>query len=626
MRGTRKPSCAGATESQSRVLATRNTPAHFRGRPAEWYVRSLVVALSFAFGPAILPSGAAESNVSFRADVDATRIGLDDQVRLTITIEGRSIDLRGEISTPKLENLAIVAGPSTSTQISLVNGSMSQARSYLFILQPTHVGTARIGASHATIGDRERATDPITLEVVPGSVMQRQPPQDPFSAFRGQDPFDTLFGARRAPRREAKLFIEANADRTALFVGEPLLLTYDLYTQTAVSGIELAQAPNLQGFWVEELERERNPRGEPVQREGEGFQRFVVLRRLLFPTKAGTLEIPAAGFKVAVPQGGFFGPMPGGDAVIARTTRPMTVVVKALPADPGFSGAVGQLKATASIDRSSLAVGEAATVRFRVDGTGNLKWIDKAPELTVAGARVYPPQPKPDFKVTPHGIVGSITFEYVVVPETAGAHEVPQLPFVFFDPQSGRLQRTATSALPFLVTPTDRKPTGIVARSESGNAGRGLGPSGQARLRLRSDLEAVGYRLPGVGPASVAWLLGLVILGHGALLAWPMLRLHRGTPSPGRAASARHALAEIARARKSGTTKEAAAMAIERALSDLFGELDERPSDSDGEREHELKAILRDVRFLRFAPQLGDYSEKVSEVAARASAAVRRWA
>ncbi len=67
-------------------------------------------------------------------------------------------------------------------------------------------------------------------------------------------------------------------------------------------------------------------------------------------------------------------------------------------------------------------------------------------------------------------------------------------------------------------------------------------------------------------------------------------------------------------------------MAIERALADLFGELDERPADTDGEKERELKAILRDVRFLRFAPQLGEYSEKVAEVAGRAAAAVRRWA
>jgi hypothetical protein len=558
--------------------------------------------------------------------VDATRIGLDDQVQLTITIEGRFFNLRGEISLPQLENLRLVAGPSLSTQFSMVNGSVTQARSYLYILQPDRTGAARIGASRATIDDRERTTEPITLEVVQGRLLQRQPPPDPFAGFRGQDPFDTLLGGRRGPRRDLKLFIEAAADRTTVYVGEPLLLTYELYTQTAVSGIQLDRTPDLQGFWAEELGRERNPRGEQVQREGEGFQRFPVLRRLLFPTRPGNLMIPAAGFKVSVPQGGFFGPIPGGDAVIARTTRPISVTVKGLPTEPGFAGAVGRFKTTATIDRSSLAVGEAATVRFRLDGTGNLKWIDKAPELTVSGAKVYPPQAKPDFKVTPGGLVGSITWEYVVVPETAGAHELPPLPFVYFDPQASRVERTTTSAVPFFVAPASQRPASAVAAGAGPVAPGSAATSERQRLPLRSGSETAGHGLPAVPAASVAWVFGLVLLGHGALLAWPVLRLRRGPSSPGHGVSARHALAEIAKARRSGTSKEGAAMAIERALTDLFGELDERPSDTDGERERELKGILRDVRFLRFAPQLGDYSEKVSEVAGRAAAAVRRWA
>jgi hypothetical protein len=32
------------------------------------------------------------------------------------------------------------------------------------------------------------------------------------------------------------------------------------------------------------------------------------------------------------------------------------------------------------------------------------------------------------------------------------------------------------------------------------------------------------------------------------------------------------------------------------------------------------------VRFVRYAPQLGDYSDKVKDLALRAAEAVRRWA
>ena len=73
-------------------------------------------------------------------------------------------------------------------------------------------------------------------------------------------------------------------------------------------------------------------------------------------------------------------------------------------------------------------------------------------------------------------------------------------------------------------------------------------------------------------------------------------------------------------------TKEAAAVLIEEALTGVFGAIDERPAVADDERTATVRQILRDVRFIRFAPQLGDYSEKIGEIAARATAAVKRWA
>jgi hypothetical protein len=39
-----------------------------------------------------------------------------------------------------------------------------------------------------------------------------------------------------------------------------------------------------------------------------------------------------------------------------------------------------------------------------------------------------------------------------------------------------------------------------------------------------------------------------------------------------------------------------------------------------------VRALLDDVRFVRYAPQLGDYSDKLRDLAARAAEAVRRWA
>jgi len=45
----------------------------------------------------------------------------------------------------------------------------------------------------------------------------------------------------------------------------------------------------------------------------------------------------------------------------------------------------------------------------------------------------------------------------------------------------------------------------------------------------------------------------------------------------------------------------------------------------DGERERAAREVLGEVQFLRYAPQVGDYSDKIREVAARAAGVIRRW-
>jgi hypothetical protein len=70
-------------------------------------------------------------------------------------------------------------------------------------------------------------------------------------------------------------------------------------------------------------------------------------------------------------------------------------------------------------------------------------------------------------------------------------------------------------------------------------------------------------------------------------------------------------------------SKEQAASLVEKALDEAFGAI---PDADDSERARSVRALLDDVRFVRYAPQLGDYSDKVKDLAARAAEAVRRWA
>jgi hypothetical protein len=67
-------------------------------------------------------------------------------------------------------------------------------------------------------------------------------------------------------------------------------------------------------------------------------------------------------------------------------------------------------------------------------------------------------------------------------------------------------------------------------------------------------------------------------------------------------------------------SKEASASAIEKALHDVFG----GPEADTGDAEREARALLERVQFIRYAPQLGDYSDELRELAARARELVKR--
>lgn len=408
------------------------------------------------------------------------------------------------------------------------------------------------------------------------------------------------------------MIVAASPGRQSLHVGEPLLLTYYLYTQTNVSDLQFSEAPQYAGFWVEDIERPERPSGEAATIEGVAYRRFPILLKLLFPTRAGKLTIPAATLKITIPRQGFF----DSGATVQRATRPVTVEVLPIPDEPGFRGAVGRFRATAALDRPSLALGEAATLRFKVEGTGNLKWIDRGPEVTVPGARVFPPQTKSDLKAGPSGISGSRTWEFVVVPQTAGTLEVPSLAFSFFDPTAGKVIKSETPALPLRV---EAGAAGVPTLLPGPVAGRREGA-----MPLRTDLDPSPFARFTMEARTVALGAGAVLLLHAFLWGGPRLAegWRRSAGRPGAPRSLRRALAELDRAGRDGMSKEAAAGLIERILHETFAPAE--GDDSEGSRA--VRQVLEEVHRLRYAPQLGDYSEKVRELAGRAGEVVRRWA
>lgn len=573
-------------------------------RPARHAARALVLLLTLA-------RAALAQDQGVRSDVDARRIGVEDVVQWSLRLEGPAAQAEGEIVVPPLKNLKVVGGPSVSTQISLVNGRMSQSKVYTWVMQPLATGAAEIGALKLKLPSGEVTAPAIAIEVGAGSLRPRARPQRGATPF-GADPFpDPLFEPQRV-RSGGKLFVEAVPSRGKVRVGEGFLLTYFIYARgVQATDMQSLGTPQYPGFWAENVESTDPPREEEVTVEGEAFVRFPIYRKLLFATRAGDLTIPPLKVRVALARQSLF----DNSMVVERSTKPVKIKVEALPAAVSAQGAVGRFKVETTAEPSSLRLGDAATVRFRVEGTGNLKWVEKGPDLVVPGAKVFPPQVKSNLQPRADGFAGSKTWEYVVVPETSGRLTIPALPFTWFDQGEGKVARQEGA-------PIELSVLGVASVAGLPVPGPATQPRGRGSLALRDALDPPSRLLPPFSVRALALMLLLAGLLHLAL-AWS------GRVGLGRSASARGAaraaLKHLRRAGEPGLAKEEAAALIERALYEAFAA---RNGDEAGdeERARVVARLVEEVQQVRYAPQLGDYSEKVKDLAQRAKEAVERWA
>lgn len=268
-------------------------------------------------------------NVVFSADASAEKIGLEDQVQVQYTIRDAN-DLQSVTPNGINKDFTIVAGPfqSQSSQITTANGRMVQTMSVslTYVLVPKRTGNLTIPQATAKDGEGHTyQSNPITIQVVQGSLAQRRPQQQAYDPF-SDDPFVAMIqqrnrqlqalrqqqqqamqgqqrqqqGQPQAQQQDADidiskdLFIRVNVDKSNVHVGEQVTASYKLYARIPMN-VSISKLPSLNGFWTQDFEIPRSnikPTEEIVN--GKKYQVFLLKKSALFPQQTGTLELDPA--------------------------------------------------------------------------------------------------------------------------------------------------------------------------------------------------------------------------------------------------------------------------------------------------------------------------------------------
>lgn len=389
-----------------------------------------------------------------------TIVTLGEQFSLTLQLNAKGENLR----MPTINNFNILYGPnrSVSSSTQIINGKVTQTTNYTytFVLQAQKEGKYTIAPATIKSGRKVYESNSINIEVIKGRNTQ---------ATQGNRTRQNSKQSSSGNVSDEDLFIKYDVDKTNVYKGEIITAALKLYTRVSVTSIADQKLPSFEGFWTQDLDAEQTNTREAVN--GIIYNVITFAKTKLIPQQSGTLTINPANIVFNIQQRvaptSVFDDLFGSVRTInkATATPKVTINVKDLPPAPAnFKGAVGQFKLSSEIDNYTLKANEAITIHTKISGNGNLKHINPVNYNFPPDFEIYDPNTTYNIKATDAGIIGSTSFEQVIIPRYEGNFTIPAKAFVFFNPKTKKYQTLYTKEFKITVTPgDDNQNTAIVS-------------------------------------------------------------------------------------------------------------------------------------------------------------------
>ena len=249
------------------------------------------------------------------------------QVRITVqapsdVVEGDRFRISYVVSTQDVESFKVdswdglveLYGPSQSrsSSFSMVNGKTTSSSTITFTYTVTteKAGTFHVPAATVVSGGKTYKSNSPEINVLPGGSGSSSG-GDGNSGNSGnagaggsahQSQADRMHTQNVGDRITGKdLFIAVTASKKRVFEQEAVLLTYKLYTLVNISTLE-GKMPELDGFHVQEINRQRQPELKMEHYNGKNYGTVVWSQYVVFPQQTGTLTIPEIKYEATVVQ------------------------------------------------------------------------------------------------------------------------------------------------------------------------------------------------------------------------------------------------------------------------------------------------------------------------------------
>lgn len=374
-----------------------------------------------------------------------------------------------DLSLPDLDGVEVLFGPNVSKSMSttIINGHMSSnySRIYTMYYQAVTPGRHTLGSASITAGGKRLSTQPTTIEILPvGSTPSQQAPQQPQIPAQ-QSNSNPSKGFSDPSVKDKDIFVAASLSKDIIYEQEAVVCTLKLYSRLKgnVSISNCIQQPTFNGFIIEELQPSRYT--QQVDVNGEIYGSVEIKKYLLFPQESGKLTITTGKYEAEIASldpfdmFGFGSSMPVNTINIPNSS--ITVDIRKLPSPKpaNFSGAVGDFSVLTRLKPSSFKTYAPATYSIIVSGSGNLKYISSPIVTMPKQFDTYDPQSK--VKMVPHdeNANGSVTFDYLFIPQYEGNFKIPDSYFVFFNTETHQYDSVKVEGYSLKVEKGEGKPS-----------------------------------------------------------------------------------------------------------------------------------------------------------------------
>ena len=376
----------------------------------------------------------AQQDIRLEATVTKKDMTLYDRFTYKLAIFGETqINVR-DLEISNFGDFDIVGGPSQSTNFQFINGEISSSATFSWVLAPKKEGLFIIKPASIEYRGKLYKSDSIKINV---------------TKTGRTDPITSKSSKRPGINGEVSTFLVAKSDKEKIYKGEQVTVTYRIYTKVKLVNFNTPSLPEAIGFWIEEIPQPNQLLVEEEVVDGVRYTTAIVAKFALFPTRSGelTLDRLPLDYKERVRRrrrnsifDDFFeGSFLGGFKNRRVISNELKIEVLPLP-DRGkpadFSGAVGQFDLSAEIVEQDAKVNDAITLRVKISGEGNIKYV-KLPNINFPDeVEVFEPEISQESSIKRGRISGVKKFEYVLIPRKSGRIELGRISLSYFDPKS----------------------------------------------------------------------------------------------------------------------------------------------------------------------------------------------